>query len=246
MKIMGLDLNNTIVPYKEFYGKNVTQMPNLIREGRVPLNVAGLMEQRLRSGKNDWKDNYFDTGDAVAYHPDGRVKFVLDSQTLRGINAESKLQNNALVLGDGVYEQLEGLEFARDKLAKITERDLVAKDIKANPIWQKLARDESLLNEYVDAMSAEMKKRWNYDDSMGIYLASAEKVPTLRSVFVFRLESGSLLYGGIGLDSDFGRLVGVAPEALGAPNKVIVKPSLETALSAVNEQLFASSLKISK
>ena len=64
---MALDLNQIIVPYKEFYGRNTEQMPLLIAEGRIPLSVAGVMEQRLRSEKPDWKNNYFDTGDAVAY-----------------------------------------------------------------------------------------------------------------------------------------------------------------------------------
>ncbi len=42
-----LILNDQVVPFKEFYGKNNEQMPKLIEEGRIPLSVAGLMEKRL-------------------------------------------------------------------------------------------------------------------------------------------------------------------------------------------------------
>ena len=216
---MGLDLNNTIVPYKEFYGRNVDQMPALIAESRIPLSVAGLMQQRLRSGKQDWKDNYFDTGDAIVYHPDGRVKIVLDSQLLRDINPKSELLNGALVLVDGVYETLQGPEFTREKLAKITERDLALEEVKTHPFWQTLARDGALLNEYADSMGAEMKQRFKYDSIMGVYLASAEKKPTARAACVYGLVdgNGSDAGDGYGLDFGFGRLVGVAPEALSAP-----------------------------
>src|SRR3989344_2825235 len=86
---MAIKLNATPEAYKEFYGRNTEQMPKLVAEGRVPMNASQLMQRRLvyRNGpakvKTAWMDNYFDTGDAVVYHPNGDVKIVLDSQTLR-------------------------------------------------------------------------------------------------------------------------------------------------------------------
>ena len=41
---MVLELSEVIVPYKEFYGKNIDRMSELIAEGRVPLSKAGIME----------------------------------------------------------------------------------------------------------------------------------------------------------------------------------------------------------
>ncbi|PIZ82764.1 hypothetical protein COX97_03145, partial [Candidatus Pacearchaeota archaeon CG_4_10_14_0_2_um_filter_05_32_18] len=113
---MALKLNETREAYREFYGRNVEQMPKLIAEGRVPMSVAGLMQRRLdvRNSDADIKgsyiDNYFDTSDAVVYHPDGRVKIVLDSQTLRDITPQSKLINGALVLTEDAYNALQGEE----------------------------------------------------------------------------------------------------------------------------------------
>lgn len=243
MKTMALDLNNVIVPYQEFYGRNVEQMPKLIAEGRVPISVAGIMAQRLNSGKEDWKDNYFDSGDAIAYHPDGKFKIILDSHSLREINAESKLKNGALVLADGLYESLQGQEFTRKDL--VLGKDMSAADVKAHPVWQLVARDGNLLNEYADKMFAEMKQRFDYTENMGFYVADANKTPTLRALYASWLESGSRLRGNDNLESGYGRLVGVAPEALSA-NGILVKPSLETALNVVNEYIHKSGMKISR
>ena len=209
---MTLDLSNVVLPYKEFYGKNVEQMPKLLAEGRVPLSVAGIMEQRLRSGKQDWKDNYFDTGDAFAYHPNGNFKIVTDARLLRDITSASKLRNGALVLQDGVYESLQGQEFTRKDMEKLVERELSAEEVKAHPIWNRLARDRAMLTEYVDTMFAEMNKRFKYTENMGVYLSSAEKVPTARAAVVFGLEPGSRLCSRYDLVNGDGRFAGVAPE----------------------------------
>ena len=76
---MALKLNPEREACREFYGQNVMQMPLLIADGRVPMSVSQLMQKRLdvRNAEADvktaWMDNYFDTGDGVVYHPDGRV-----------------------------------------------------------------------------------------------------------------------------------------------------------------------------
>lgn len=224
---MTLDLNNVIVPYEgnKYYGRNIDKMPELIADGRVPISIAGVMEQRLYSGKQDWKDNYFNTGDAFIYHPDGRFKVVLDAQPLREITSESKLCNGALVLEDGVYDILKGQEFTIEEVKKLVGMNLTADKIKSNPLWKAFSRNEALLVEYVDKMFPEMNRRFGYNESMGVYLTSAEKVPTLRAVFVGRLGGRSMLDCGIDLGCGGGRLVGVAPEALNAPGKVVCKES---------------------
>lgn len=244
---MTIELNdNLVLPYQEFYGENRKQMPKLIADGRVPLSVAGLMERRLRATNSveSWRDNYFDTGDAFAYHPDGKFKIVLDAQPLREITPESRLSQGALILADGMYETLQGVEFTRTQLADILDDDLEASKVKEHPVWKALARDDTLLNEYIDVMFADMKARFEYDDGMGVYLEDQQTVPTLRAAFVYWLENGSQLYGDAYLDYVDGRFAGVAPEALSAPNRVIQKPSLELALRVVNEHLQAGKVRI--
>ena len=222
---MALKLNATREAYREFYGRNVEQMPKLIADGRVPMSVAGLMQRRLDVRNSDadvktsYMDNYFDSGDAVVYHPDGRVKIVLDSQTVRDITPKSELRNGALILTEDAYNDLQGAEFKKGKLGKVDER-LSREQAKAHPVWKVLARDQALLNDYVDFIFAEGKQRFDYDTAMGVYPSSAQgSTPDLRAWCVNRLEVRSYAYGRYHLDDDYGRFLGIAPEALSAPGK---------------------------
>ncbi|MBU0894829.1 MAG: hypothetical protein KKB88_05290 [Nanoarchaeota archaeon] len=223
---MSLNLNPAPQNYKTFpeegTDKLVKLMPKLIAEGRNPLSVAGLMEARLKHGKDlsDWMDNYFFTGDAVVYHPDGRVKVVTDSEHLRGINSQSELRLGALILHDGVYDTLQGQEFTRSELEKHTGDWLSAKTVKKNPLWKALARDQNLLNEYTDFTFSEAKTRFKYDKNMGVYLSSATgDSPLLRAWYVGKLGLRSDAYGRDDLDIGDGRFVGVSTGGAEASKK---------------------------
>ena len=228
---MALKLNATREAYQEFYGRNVDQMPKLIADGRVPMNVSQLMQRRLdvrnsdKSIKGSYMDNYFDTGDAVVYHPDGRVKIVFDSQTLREITPESQRNSGALVLTEDAYNALQGEEFKKGKLGKVND-GLSRADVKAHPVWKILARDQALLNDYTDFIFGEYQPRFAKDSAlddlklMGIYPSSAQgKTPEMRAWFVDGLEDRSSASGGSLLGLGSGRFVGIAPEALSAPGK---------------------------
>lgn len=215
-----LQLNEPIQDYKAFPEEGtdayVNQMPKLIAEGRTPLSVSGLMKRRLEAGnlseavRDSWLYNYFDTGDAISYHPDGRAKIVLDSQLLRELNPESKLSNGALILPSGMYEALEGIELSKSDLERYASGNwLKQKEVKSNPIWQALARDENLLKEYTDLVFSH-----GYDKAMALYKALPQDMPTMRSWYVFRLggDFGSVAVGWCLVDF-YDRLVGVAPKA---------------------------------
>ena len=228
-----------IVPYKEFYGKNIDRMSELIAEGRVPLSKAGIMERRLNSTLSAWKDNYFGSDDAIAYNSDEKFKIVRSAPFLRLLTPESNLTNGSLVLTGSVYDSADGAEFSRKDKGLIFDRDLTAQEAKEHPVWLALVPDKALLTEYVDYMFAEMDQRFNYKRAMGVYIAGVPNVYNARALCVDRLGCGSRLYGRDGLDYDDGRLVGVAPEALGASGKMIVKLNLETAIGVVNKHLHA-------
>jgi len=216
---MVLQLNASPEKYKEFYGRNVKQMPALIAEGRVPMNVSQLMQERLdvRNSKEavreSWTNNYFDTGDAIAYHPDGRVKVVLDSRTLREMTPDTERIEGALLLTEDTYNVLEGEEFAKRKYGKIGDW-LSKDDVKAHPIWKTLARDQALLNDYADFIFAQGKEEFNYDVAMGVYPDSFGENPKMRAWLVNRLGSRSDANGGSDLDYNGGRFAGLAPEVL--------------------------------
>jgi hypothetical protein len=211
---MALKLNATPETYKIFYGNNLIRMPPLMAEGRVPINVTQLMQIRLdyRNGPQDvksfWMTNYFDTGDAVVYNPNGDVKVVLDSQTLREMNSQSTLRKMALLLTEDVYKALEGEVFKKGKLGKVNA-SLTRAETKAQPIWQVLARDKSLLADYVDFIFAKGKESYNYDELMGVYPSSCSgDQPEMRSLCVSGLYDGSVLSGRSDVDFDGGQLVG--------------------------------------
>jgi len=230
---MALNLNQAEENYKEFYGRNIETMPELIAEGRVPMNVSQLMQRRFdvraanNSLKSSWMDNYFDTGDAVVYHPDGRVKVVLDSQYLRQMTPESKRNSGALVLTEDDYKRMEGEEFKKGKVGQVNEW-MTKKDVKSHPFWKVLARDQSLLNEHADYIFAEGKQRFGYDNAMGVFLSSAEDSPEMRAWVVDGLVDGSYAGGGGDLGSDDGRLVGIAPEAQSVLDESVPKVATYT------------------
>jgi hypothetical protein len=227
---MALKLNEarpTREAYKEFYGRNTEQMPKLIADDRVPMNVSQLMQRRLNTQNSDadvkssYLDNWFDTGDAVVYHPGGRVKIVLDSQDLRDITSDSQLRSGALVLTEDIYNNLQGEEFKKGKLGKVDEW-LSREAVKSHPVWKVLARDQGLLNDYADYIFAEGKQRFGNDEAMRIFPSSAQgNTPELRAWCVGRLVIRSNADGWLVLDDvvGFGRFVGIAPEALSAPSK---------------------------
>ena len=155
-------------------------------------------------------DNYFDTGDAVVYHPDGRVKIVLDSQTLRDMTPESPRSNGALILASEVYDPLQGEEFKKGKLST-TDAPLSREEVKAHPVWKFLARDQGLLNDYTDYIFGEYQARFAKGTSledvraMGVFPDSAvsPKMRACLSTAHTGLPAGGFVDGG-------GRFVGRA------------------------------------
>jgi len=245
---MTLNLNAIGEVYKEFskeatgHARNVDQMPALIAEGRVPMNTAQLMQIRLyfRNGpdavKTAWLDNYFDTGDGVAYHPDGRIKIVLDSQTLREMTPQSQRNGGALILSEDIYNLLQGVEFRRSDYKSWEEvgfkkggrgeinSEMLKESVKAHPVWRVLARDQALLNDYADFAFAEGKKRFHDDPAgifpgycgegedyaMGVFTGSCSgNAPEMRAWHVGKFDDRSGALGWHALDNDIGRFVGI-------------------------------------
>lgn len=215
---MSLQLNESRT-YREFSGQYVNTMPRLLAEGFTPLTVADIMRRRLDvASSNDpvlrsaWLDNYFDTSDAVLYHPNGNIKIVRDAEPLLTINTHCDVRAGALVITNDVYGFLAGPEFACQDLN--TDMPLSKARARANPIWQALAGDDqSLLKAYTDLVFQEAERRFGFTKNMDVYLGSAEATPSVRAWIVLNISGRSVLGGSIDLDNGIGRLVGVAPAA---------------------------------
>ncbi len=219
---MALQLNQELIPYKEFSGdatghsSTLEQMHALRAEGRVPAFAAALMDRKLevRSARYSaevraaWHDNTFDTADGFFSHPDGKIKVVPDAKVMWEINSESKLSNGAYVLPDGAYGAAQGAEFTKEELKKIIKNSYTRDEAKFNPLLQVLAREQHRLNAFVDFVYDETKRRFEYDQNMGIYVGPAQKVPTGRLFYIDGLRARSFAHGGAHLDGIIGRLIG--------------------------------------
>lgn len=216
-------INDVAKDYKEFYGRPINQMPLLVAEGRVPLSVSGLMQKRMEvldSGDQElisyWWANYFDTGDAVFYHPNGNLKVVLNAKPMKKLNPKSELSDGALVLPKGLYDKLNGDNFTREEIEKygLAEKLLTKEEAKKNPIWKALAGgDQALLDTYVDAVFTKVKEDYGYDKLMKIWLSQPQEATTGRLWCVGRFNDYGSDANGVNDLVSSGRLVGVAPEA---------------------------------
>lgn len=207
---MGITLNEA-EKFREFYGRNVDQMPLLIAEGRTPLSFAGVMERRLiaKSSKDAWLNNYLFTGDGIVYGTDGSIVIAYDAKALKNLNSQSRLVNGALDLSGVDLKSIEGTRFTKSQLSKmVLGQDLTEKQARTHPIWLALARgDRELAKDYSGMVSES-----NGGRNMGVYLGSKQEVPTMRAWFAGRMLSWSHAGGYDDLDNDNGRLVGVASE----------------------------------
>lgn len=213
---------------------------------RVPIWIAHVFDRRLHSPKPDWKNNYFDASDFFGYAgkktPDNmKIILTVDNKgkitengrrVLESITSETELCNGALD-ATGLYEEVGGISLSRSEVEKYgIEKDLSKQEVLDHPVWRVILRhpdavpaqfayDKAFMQEVVNATFADMKTQFKYEEGMGVYLGSPEKVPTFRAAIVSRLEFRSWLNGWCNLDFGRGRLVGLAPEALNAPGKVI-------------------------
>jgi hypothetical protein len=237
-----LHLNDTTNLFKEFYGSPIELMPKLIGEGRIPMSVANIVKRRiedLNAGVSQkvidaWWDNYFDTGDAILYHPNGNIKIVLSCHFMRKISPETKLESGGMVLGSTkkssikFYNSIEGVEFEklsfrRHVLEGDVNRALTADEVKTHPIWMSLVPDKALLNEYVDVSFTLLREKYDEDEMMGVYLdysvdMSHTKPPELAVGRLWCIDDlcnfFSNLRGNLNLDSNYDpcRFIGVKKE----------------------------------
>ena len=233
---MTLDLNETIEPYRDLRTEKtpryIDQMPLLISGKnldnevvdiqRTPIQVADVFERRVNSSKPDWMNNLFYTGDGIVVpmqgaYSDGRFKIRKNSESLRGVNPESKLIDGGLPIES--YEAVQGTEFKRRDL--ILDRDMTKDEARENPILLELLNgDISFRDAVLDKIFSEGKKQFSYDTMMGMCLPSELKQSHERAWFVGGLYNRSGLNGRVYLQHG-DRLVGKAPEVPNALSRYL-------------------------
>ena len=179
-------------------------MPQLRGAGLHPLNTADKMRESLEALNTKdiqliafWLDRYFHTVDGIAYNNVKR-KIVPDAKPLFEIQPDSDLSERALILPPQYdYDKLEGEEFSIRQLEKAgLDRHLRKDEAISHPVWLALARgDKHLLREYGDAVFAELQKRDDANEGMGVYLGSKQKQPSMRAWLVLNLNLRAGAYG---------------------------------------------------
>ena len=234
-----------------YNGKTINRMPDLITQGYIPISIAEIIEQRINAYqlKNQelsqlWERNYFDSGDVIMYHPDGRIKIVFDSETLRSINPLTKLGLfESQLLSEGIFDKTQGIEFSTRDIERFANKYLSKKDVLNNPIWIALVRgDKELLKEYTNQVYSKVD---NFN-SMKIWIDKASPHEEERFWYISSLDYGSTLYGnqfGSCLNRNNGRLIGVdskmnASKKIESSNKKInLKKFMRDLESLENEEL---------
>jgi hypothetical protein len=178
MKIMALKLNQDheyaridgykFPFYKEFYGRNVDQMPSLLDFdcNRSPMSIAQLIKRKLDvrdinpDVKDAWMNNFFDTSDLKAQRGN-EIKLVLTTyangsitplgrEYLELFNPQEQLINMAINLGiNNRYENLSGegvLTTTREKLAEIIDSPLTIPQAKDSLFWRFVLRHPDIVS----------------------------------------------------------------------------------------------------
>ncbi len=209
--------------FEVFEGKPYVELMPKIVDKELILGMNGIMKRRVSGSDEDktyFRNNYFDTVDDCACASDGRFKIVYDCEILKGVNPKSVLVNGALILEDGVYELLRGIEFSSGD-RKHTNRALTETKAKKDPFWLAFARnDQELLDQYVEKFFKFLKDNYDENKGMNVFLPGVPEVSCLRAWCLggfgddcsYGFRSGAL--GGCSLDYVSARLVRVvAPEA---------------------------------
>ena len=150
-----------------FNGKIIDKMPELITQGYTPISISEIMEQRIIAWESDkenlaqiWGNNYFNSGDGIIYHPDGRIKIVPNSENIKNINKKTPLKwYGAHKLDNGTFDKIQGYEFSKNEINKYANKYLNQEDVLNNSIWLALAgEDRELLKNYTKQVYSKSHK----------------------------------------------------------------------------------------
>ncbi|MBI4152467.1 hypothetical protein HY495_02040, partial [Candidatus Woesearchaeota archaeon] len=192
-----------------------------------------------------WRENYIFTGDGSTAGTEGDHLIVFDAQALREVTPESELYQGALVLPAGAWQELnseikkdnsKGVYLNSNEVREAHGRGYVKKNGVWTPAnksvakaWDALSRGRDLTS-YVQLVSEHSPLS---DSLLRVYFNQITKdgTSTMRSWVAYRTGIDSGAFGINYLYGDSGRLVGVAPEAHVAREKLLearVQSALES------------------
>ncbi|HLC78152.1 MAG TPA: hypothetical protein VJH92_03450 [Candidatus Nanoarchaeia archaeon] len=152
-----LYLTNEKFSYKPFTGPLEETLPVLKAEKRTILSIQDILKKRLEHKLSDqqitssWSDNCFVTSDVLIRAPYGDAKLVLDALNVLDFKYGDQTLGLRNLICETPYDSIEGVPFTKDDVKRYFNANPLSKnEVKSNPIWKVLARDQGLLDEYVD------------------------------------------------------------------------------------------------
>ena len=251
--------------YRELNGRVIDIMPllvsgkdkkgNMVDVPRTPVSFGYVLERRETAPEDvvrkEWQNNYVFTGDLVATGIEGDILSVWDSPLLRSLTSESKLNNGALILSSAQWDELKAqkegtLYLTAEQAVQVNQQGFVKQEGIWTPhnkevakVWEHLGRGRDLVS-YAQIVGDATSSR----NIMNIYLdASTRQLPTGRAWVADRVDGNSFAYGGNVLNYGDARLVGVAPEAHVAREKIL-EARVTAALEAGQEFEFRGRLYV--
>ncbi len=204
--------------FEVFEGKPYVELMPEIDNKNLILGINGIMRRRVfgsEKDKNYFRNNLFFTVDGCACAPDGSFKLVYDCKLLKGVSSKSSLVDGSLILEDGVYESLKGVEFTSGD-RRYANMDLSESAAKREMFWLAFARnDQELLDKYAEELFKFLKDLKNEDKGMRVVLPEIPEKHSLRAWCLGWFDCYDFRSGALGCSLGGGaRLVRVvAPEA---------------------------------
>jgi hypothetical protein len=241
---MANELCTEALPYDLEKGKLIDTIPTILANGRFPIWAARFHQERASRAKQrpEWNSWSYTPGELSVYPIlEGDVLHAITCYK-SGLTEAGKLllpqfrpeapivKNEYAIDGSLIYDQLCAMS-PEQGIIKITPADIqkyagkeMPKDkVSDNKLVRLLFRQGSEVPEIfrednqVLKMAIETSFAPGYDNAMGVYFTSPNnKVPKIMAWGVDRLDYWSQAYAYCVVNFDNGRLVSVAPEALGA------------------------------
>lgn len=210
-------------PIELYKGRVIEQLPRLLKDGRIPVPLRYVWQQRLEEFQpnpkiREWyRISDVFTGDLCLRNDQGDLKIMVyrpgvnDKQyfgLLRRITATVPLLDGALELRNE-YSSIDAPEIVKWRMINLN-RDLSEEEaIEKEELQILLNKDISLIRKH-HRLTMELSEA---EAGCGVYLHPAH-VTSLRLWVAGSVNYNGNVVGGNNLDDDSGRLVGVAPEAL--------------------------------
>ena len=168
---------------------------------KVVLNAQPLLDITLDAKLNESQSDrkYREWDDRLSCGGMKSVPQGMVVEVIREYESPERLQcgRGALILTSEQYDKLEGEEFSREEVERQGfpfETHLTIDQAKKHPVIRALVRDQHLLDAYVETMSTEGKRRYNYDRIMCVFPLRQKDVhkddPTMLAVSIGGLQEG--------------------------------------------------------